>query len=82
MRNNKRKIIPIVKFPVESGGPPPGVISTSMWVENRIDDICEAMARYAKSGYTIPIGWVIELDSLSRMIKTHKAGKPTSIEPT
>lgn len=41
--------------------PPLGIVPRKCWVENRADDILEAMERYRRSKYIIPVEWVEEL---------------------
>jgi hypothetical protein len=41
--------------------PPLGIVPRKFWVENRADDIMEAMERYRRGKYIIPVEWVDEL---------------------
>jgi hypothetical protein len=44
--------------------PPIGLKPAKIWREERIDEIMEAMLRYAEAGKSIPGEWVIELDEV------------------
>jgi len=41
--------------------PPLGLVPRKFWIENRADDILEAMERYRRGKYIIPVEWVDEL---------------------
>lgn len=41
--------------------PPLGLLPRKFWIENRADDILEAMERYRRGTYSIPVEWVEEL---------------------
>lgn len=38
-----------------------GIMPRKFWIENRADDILEAMERYRREKYIIPVEWVEEL---------------------
>jgi len=41
--------------------PPIGIMPKALWVEDRVDDILEAMERYRRGKYIIPAEWAEEL---------------------
>lgn len=41
--------------------PSSGIMSYRYWIENRVDDILEAMEQYRRGKYIIPVEWVEEL---------------------
>lgn len=41
--------------------PPLGIVPRKFWVENRADALMEAMERYRRGKYIIPVEWVDEL---------------------
>ena len=41
--------------------PPLGVMPKTLWVEDRVNDILEAMERYRRGKYIIPAEWAEEL---------------------
>ena len=41
--------------------PPLGIVPRTFWIENRADDIMEAIERYRRGKYIIPVEWVEEL---------------------
>ena len=38
-----------------------GIVPHHLWVENRANDIVQAMDRYSRGKYIIPVEWVEEL---------------------
>lgn len=46
-----------------------GIMPTKLWLENRVDDILEAMERYRRCKYIIPADWADELAGHLRAIK-------------
>lgn len=58
--------------------PPLGVMPKYIWDEKRIDELREAIQRYLKGFYSIPIEWVDEYNKLigeqderNKVIKKH-----------
>ena len=49
--------------------PPLGVMPRNYWIENRVDDIHEAMERYRRYKYIIPVEWVEELAEHLRTLR-------------
>jgi hypothetical protein len=41
--------------------PPLGIVLRKFWIENRANEILEAMERYRRGKYIIPVEWVEEL---------------------
>lgn len=44
--------------------PPIGLIPKYMWEEQRFNDVCQAILRYSKEGFHIPIEWIEEYNEL------------------
>ena len=55
-----------------------GIMPKYIWIENRIDEIFDAMWQYREGKYIIPIEWVEELvDHLKEMEEyRNKKGQP------
>ena len=53
-----------------------GIMPKYIWIENRIDEIFDAMWQYREGKYIIPIEWVEELvDHLKQMEEYRKEKK-------